>query len=268
MGNSLQKQSENRENLQQETQEEDPNGSFTCEICIEPMSTNKKFKNKNLCGHPFCLDCIAKYIEFKIEDHTANIQCPGLNCQQVLDPLSCRAIISQSVFSKWCDLLCDNYVLGFERSYCPGTNCMEVVVNECGGTVKKSKCPNCKRLFCFQCKLAWHTGYGCAESRNMRDRNDILFGQLVERNTWTRCPGCGHCIELREGCKSVKCSYVLPLFILMFDHLVVNECGGNVKKSKCPNCKRLFCFQCKLAWHAEYGCAESRIILKLLTLLL
>ncbi|KAJ0093749.1 hypothetical protein Patl1_26632 [Pistacia atlantica] len=169
------------------------------------MSTNKKFKNKNLCGHPFCLDCIAKYIEFKIEDHTANIQCPGLNCQQVLDPLSCRAIISQSVFSKWCDLLCDNYVLGFERSYCPGTNCMEVVVNECGGTVKKSKCPNCKRLFCFQCKLAWHAGYGCAESRNMRDRNDILFGQLVERNTWTRCPGCGHCIELREGCKSVKC---------------------------------------------------------------
>ncbi|KAJ0092062.1 hypothetical protein Patl1_26619 [Pistacia atlantica] len=233
MGNSLQKPSENRENLQQETQEEDANGSFTCEICIEPMSTNKKFKNKNLCGHPFCLDCIAKYIEFKIEDHTANIQCPGLNCQQVLDPLSCRAIISQSVFSKWCDLLCDNYVLGFERSYCPGTNCMEVVVNECGGTVKKN-------------------------SRNMRDRNDILFGQLVERNTWTRCPGCGHCIELREG----------SMFILMFDHMVVNECGGNVKKSKCPNCKRLFCFQCKLAWHAEYGCAESRIILKLLTLLL
>ncbi|KAJ0035809.1 hypothetical protein Pint_26009 [Pistacia integerrima] len=168
MGNSLQKPSENRENLQQETQEEDANGSFTCEICIESMSTNKKFKNKNLCGHTFCLDCIAKYIEFKIEDHTANIQCPGSNCQQVLDRLSCRAIISQSVFSKWCDLLCDNYVLGFERSYCPG--------------------------------------YGCAEIRNMRDRNDILFGQLVERNTWTRCPDCGHCIELREGCKSVKCS--------------------------------------------------------------
>ncbi|XP_031266504.1 E3 ubiquitin-protein ligase RNF144B-like [Pistacia vera] len=213
MGNSLQKPTQNGENPQQETQEEDDvDSSFTCEICIEPLSANKKFKNKNRCVHPFCLDCIAKYIEVKIEDHTANIQCPGLNCEQVLDPLSCRAIISPSVFSKWCDLLCDNYVLGFERSYCPGTNCMEVVVNECGGNVKKSKCPNCRRFFCFQCKLAWHAGYGCAESRNMRDRNDILFGQLVERNTWTRCPDCGHCIELREGCKSVKCRFLSETF--------------------------------------------------------
>ncbi|KAJ0092917.1 hypothetical protein Patl1_26623 [Pistacia atlantica] len=175
MGNSLQKPTQNGENPQQETQEEDDvDSSFTCEICIEPLPANEKFKNKNRCVHPFCLDCIAKYIEVKIEDHTASIQCPGLNCERVLDPLSCRAIISPSVFSKWCDLLCDNYVLGFERSYCTGTNCMEVVVNECGGNVKK-------------------------KSRNMRDRNDILFGQLVERNTWARCPGCGHCIELREG---------------------------------------------------------------------
>ncbi|KAJ0092321.1 hypothetical protein Patl1_26638 [Pistacia atlantica] len=69
----------------------------------------------------------------------------------------------------------------FERSYCPNRNCRELVVNECG--------------------------YGCEEGRNMRDRNDILFGQLVEKKAWIRCPGCGHCIEHRDGCFVITCRF-------------------------------------------------------------
>lgn len=211
MGNSLQK---HRDNLQQE--EDADHGNFTCEICFEPMSATKKFKKSNHCAHPFCQDCIAKYIQVKLEDFTATIQCPGLNCQQALDPLSCTAIISQSVFAKWCDVLCDNYFLGFERSFCPNRNCRELVVNECGGTVKKCKCPHCKRLFCFQCKVAWHAGYGCEESRNMRDHNDILFGQLAERRAWIKCPGCGYFIERMHGCNSILCRFSLHLISLLF----------------------------------------------------
>lgn len=54
MGNTLQKPNERLEKKEGEEEEEEGNGSsFTCEICIEPMATNKKFKNKNLCTHPF-----------------------------------------------------------------------------------------------------------------------------------------------------------------------------------------------------------------------
>ncbi|KAJ0034976.1 hypothetical protein Pint_26010 [Pistacia integerrima] len=170
------------EDSRQEELEEEVNattGSFICEICVESVSENKKFKTKNHCVHHFCVNCIAKYIETKITENTVKIKCPGLDCQQVLDPISCREIIPQSIFSKWCDVLCDNYILGFERSYCPNRNCRELVVNECG--------------------------YGCEEGRNMRDRNDILFGQLVEKKAWIRCPGCGHCIEHRDGCFVITC---------------------------------------------------------------
>ncbi|KAK9205814.1 hypothetical protein WN943_016084 [Citrus x changshan-huyou] len=221
MGNSLQRPTENRGR-----QEEEGNGSsFTCEICIEPMATNKKFKNKNLCTHPFCQECIAKYIQVMVQDNnTAKIECPGLNCKKNLDPFSCKPMIPSSLFSKWCDLLCEDYVRGYERSYCPNRNCMALVVNECErkGRMKKAQCPNCKHWFCFQCKLKWHGGYHCEESGNLRDRNDIAFGQLVERMKWARCPGCGHCVQRKNGCHVVVCRLVnFPLFNFLLIKIAV-----------------------------------------------
>ncbi|KAM7279927.1 hypothetical protein ACFE04_007061 [Oxalis oulophora] len=179
---------------------------FTCEICVEPVSTTRKFRNNNLCSHPFCIECIAKYIEVKILDNTAQIACPGLNCQQSLDPVSNMSLISKPLFSKWCDLLSEESVLNIDKSYCPNRECMMMVVNECGDSVKKANCPNCKQVFCFQCKKSWHAGFKCEESElMMSDRNDILLGMLIEKNKWQRCPVCRHCVQLRKGCKFVKC---------------------------------------------------------------
>ena len=83
MGNSPGKPRKALEN----PQEDDHESSFTCEICIEPTLASKKFKNTNICRHPFCQDCIAKYIEVKIQDNTAKIECPEPSCQYHLDPL-------------------------------------------------------------------------------------------------------------------------------------------------------------------------------------
>ncbi|KAH9783314.1 RING-type domain-containing protein [Citrus sinensis] len=160
------------ENPQQEIELEDINGIFTCEICIEPISANDKFRNKDLCSHHFCQDCIAKYIEAKVQDNnTAKIECPGVHCDQFLDLFTCKLMIPSNLFSKWCDVLCEDYVLGFERSYCPNRNCMALVVNE---------------------------GYRCEESGNLRDWNDIAFGKLVERMHGARRPACGSCVERKE----------------------------------------------------------------------
>ncbi|XP_044499388.1 uncharacterized protein LOC123220866 [Mangifera indica] len=113
------------EDSRQEEQEEEVNatieGLFICEICVEPSSENKKFKKNN--SH--C--CVRHFLNIKyVELQTAS--------SNMLQP---REIVPQSVFAKWCDVLCDNYVLGLERSYCPNRNCRELVVNECGGQAKK-----------------------------------------------------------------------------------------------------------------------------------
>lgn len=210
MGNTLQKlpqipppQQEHVE-LQSEV---DQNPEFTCEICIEPApSSDKKFRNSNKCSHPFCTECVLKYIRVQLEDNNVgDIKCPALHCDHTLDPVACAALVGRALFVRWCDVLCESVILGFDKCYCPYRNCNELIVNECGGTEKKSKCPNCKRLFCFGCKRLWHAGFGCEEIGETMDRNDTAFGRLVEQKKWMRCPRCRHFVELVEGCRIVKC---------------------------------------------------------------
>ncbi|KAJ4723630.1 RBR-type E3 ubiquitin transferase [Melia azedarach] len=197
-------------------EEEEENGrSFTCEICLEPMAADNKFKNKNLCSHPYCKDCIAKHIEFKIQYNTAKIYCPGgRHCKQILDPISCKPLIPENLFTKWCDLLCEDNLKWFERTYCPNRNCGALVVNECErkGKVKKAKCAMCKQWFCFQCKVRWHAWRRCADSRRFRDPNDIAFEKLLKEKTWVTCPCCGHCVEHTYGCLIITCRFVLFCF--------------------------------------------------------
>ncbi|KAJ4951904.1 hypothetical protein NE237_028736 [Protea cynaroides] len=178
---------------------------LTCEICIEPMIHNKKFNNGNRCAHPFCTNCIARYIEAKVEDRVAEPTCPAFNCEKLLDPLSCRPILPTGLFKTWCNLLCDSVVGSRESAYCPFVDCSALILNECGRNVTRSNCPNCKKLLCFQCKLPWHAGFGCDETEEMRDENDILLGELVERNKWKICPSCKYRVERNEGCLNIKC---------------------------------------------------------------
>ncbi|XP_071704331.1 E3 ubiquitin-protein ligase RSL1-like [Rutidosis leptorrhynchoides] len=181
---------------------------FTCEICIEPVTLpTTNFSNSNKCVHPYCTDCITKYIQVKLEDNVSDIKCPSPTCDHSLEPLSCRPKIAHQLFDKWCDVLCESFVLNFDRVYCPNRNCSAVVINECGtaGDLKRCVCPNCKKPFCFKCKVPWHAGYRCDESGEMRDVNDIAFGVLSEQKKWMRCPVCRHCVELVEGCNVVSC---------------------------------------------------------------
>ncbi|CAA2975314.1 probable E3 ubiquitin- ligase RNF217 [Olea europaea subsp. europaea] len=188
-------------------QQEDENQAFTCEICMETMILHdQKFKNKNKCRHPYCTDCIIKYIKVKVEDDNVGyIKCPDMNCNQLLDPVSCRSMIGLSLFVKWCDVLCESTILEVNKSYCPQRNCNALILNECGGNVKKSRCPSCKNWFCFQCQMVWHSGFRCEQSWELRDENDIAFGMLAEKEKWMSCPGCGHFVDRIEGCRDINC---------------------------------------------------------------
>nr|XP_009786782.1 PREDICTED: probable E3 ubiquitin-protein ligase RNF217 [Nicotiana sylvestris] len=242
MGNTLQKLGKNHSEQIQEHElpaTELPNEpqNLTCEICIEPMLLpNRNFKNQNLCVHPFCTDCIIKYITIKLEDNIGNIPCPSLNCNQLLDPISCRNLVDPQLFVKWCDVLCESAILGLARCYCPNENCSALILDECGGNAKQSKCPNCKKLFCFKCKLPWHAGLRCGE---LRHRNDVAFRVIAKHNNWKRCPQCHYFVERIQGCNFVRCRC---------DAYFCYNCGRQANGHSCDYCNSrcgtLSCYNC------------------------
>ncbi|KAI3707645.1 hypothetical protein L6452_26272 [Arctium lappa] len=125
MGNLNPKPQLNPQNHNQDQVEEE---AFTCEICSEPA--NIKFKNNNNCIHPFCTDCLIKYIQAKLDDNVSDIKCPDMTCNHSLEPLSCRPKIARQLFDKWCDVLCESAVLKLDRVYCPNQECSELILNE------------------------------------------------------------------------------------------------------------------------------------------
>nr|XP_043631521.1 probable E3 ubiquitin-protein ligase RNF217 [Erigeron canadensis] len=204
MGNAVAKPQQNPHQDPQNQQQEEEDATFTCEICIEPVSLpNIKFNNNNLCAHHFCTDCIIKYIKVKLEENVSDIKCPAMTCQHSIEPLSCRPKLTRRVFEKWCDVLCESSVLRVDGVYCPNIKCGELILNECGDTnLKRCVCSYCKKPYCFRCIVPWHDSSTCVE---VEDENDVAFEHVSKRNKWQRCPVCRHCIERISGCNAVKC---------------------------------------------------------------
>ncbi|XP_073136659.1 E3 ubiquitin-protein ligase RSL1-like [Henckelia pumila] len=175
---------------------------FTCEICFRQSSlANNKFKNGDECAHPFCTDCMAKYIRFKLKDErTGDIKCPAPYCDHTLDPVACVPHVDRSLFLRWCDVLCEAAVMFRDTCYCPYGDCNALILNECGGDLRRSECPKCKRLFCFMCKTAWHERVTCEENTN-----DEGWRRLAALKGWRRCSSCGIFVERVGSFPIVSC---------------------------------------------------------------
>ncbi|KAI6691700.1 hypothetical protein NL676_028528 [Syzygium grande] len=167
-----------------------PTTTVHCGICMEDVPSISIFRTTKRCDHTFCSHCMSSYITAKIEDGVANVRCPALDCKAMLDPLTCKQLVSSIQFARWCDLLCESAVLGFARCFCPNSNCREMIINECGGDggVGRFKCPSCNGSGCF------------------RDENILLLERLAQRQQWKRCPQCHIYVERRGGeCKKIVC---------------------------------------------------------------
>ncbi|XP_076891607.1 E3 ubiquitin-protein ligase RSL1-like [Bidens hawaiensis] len=191
----------------EQEQEQEQEETFTCEICIEPVTLRNKFNEyNNKCVHPFCTECMIKYIQMKLENNQPKIRCPATTCTRHLKPLSCRPKITQQLFVKWCDVLCESTVLRIERVYCPNRECSELILNECGDkTLTRCVCLTCKKPFCYMCKVTWHEGFTCEETSKNKDENNLAFDVLYKKNKWRMCPKCGHCVECVDGCPLILC---------------------------------------------------------------
>ncbi|KAK8973181.1 hypothetical protein V6N11_049528 [Hibiscus sabdariffa] len=178
---------------------------YDCGICTETKAVYDSFCTGG-CSHIYCVRCTVNYIVSKLDDNVGSIKCPEPSCEGVLDPEFCREILPTDVFDRWGKALCESAFLGSEKFYCPYKDCSALLINDGGTVIQKSKCPFCKRVFCVQCKVAWHSGLTCPRFQKLEPLGpDALFADLAQRKTWKRCPHCQNYVEKSYGCNYIKC---------------------------------------------------------------
>lgn len=182
-----------------------------CGICMEGKPITEMFGNKT-CSHNYCTDCISKHVGAKLQESNKLVKCPEPNCKAELEPDHCRSILPREVFDRWLNVLCESTILGSQKYYCPFKDCSEVLVDEGMQVVRESECPNCRRLFCAQCRVPWHCGVTCEEfqelNENDRKKEDLIVMELAKEKKWKRCPQCKFIVEKGEGCFHITCRYI------------------------------------------------------------
>ncbi|XP_022731385.1 probable E3 ubiquitin-protein ligase RNF217 [Durio zibethinus] len=194
----------NFSSLSSETHD-DTSPTYVCEICVEPRPLDISFNVKG-CAHFYCIGCTVKYIESKLDDNVTRIPCPVTNCQGLLEPDFCRDILPRDLFNRWGKALCESAFLGSEKIYCPYKDCSALLINDGKNATKNFRCPFCKRVFCVQCKVAWHSGVDCAKFQKLKKLgSDAMLVDLAKRKKWRQCPKCNYYVEKSAGCYYVKC---------------------------------------------------------------
>lgn len=181
-----------------------------CGICMDTKTASEMFQNINQCTHMFCTDCIREHVAAKIKENLTMVICPDPNCKGVIGPEVCQSInVPKEVLERWDAALCESVIMGSQKFYCPFKDCSAMLVDDGGVEVTSSECPNCNRLFCAQCKVAWHSGVDCNEFKSLAkgDRNpeDLMLMDLAKNKKWMRCPSCRIFVEKIDGCQHISC---------------------------------------------------------------
>ncbi|KAL1534249.1 RBR-type E3 ubiquitin transferase [Salvia divinorum] len=198
-----------------------------CGICLEDKESWLMFAN-DTCQHSFCYECTASHVVAKIQDKVREIACPAPSCNAVLDSIACRQMIPDEAIVQWDEALCMSLIPESQKLYCPFQDCSALLLNDLGGVIENIRCLECKRWFCGQCRVPWHTDFTCKEFKKLYakkgEKVDKIVKELAKKKRWQKCPKCKMYVEKSEGCVHITC-----------------RCGYE------------FCYRCGANWTDSHG---------------
>ncbi|KAL5077247.1 hypothetical protein RYX36_016231 [Vicia faba] len=183
---------------------------FNCGICFESVTFSKISTNTS-CNHPFCTNCMSKYVNVQINKNATKVSCPNPECSVELKPQHLQSILPTKLIVEWESAICESSISLKQRIYCPYKNCSLLLVNDGVEAVTSCECPSCHRLFCAQCKVPWHGDMNCQEfqqsktGRHNEKQLDEKFYELARTQNWQRCPGCSMYVQKNGGCNNMSC---------------------------------------------------------------
>ncbi|KAG5230470.1 zinc finger family protein [Salix suchowensis] len=177
------------------------NCSICCEDKMSPMMITMK------CSHKFCSHCMKTYVDGKIQSSQVPIICPQLGCKYCISINECRTFLPLISYESLENALAEADILHSDRIYCPYPIVLESSSSQSDNTC--IDCPVCRRFFCVECGVPWHSSMSCEEYQNLpleeRDAGDITLHLLAQNKRWRRCQQCHRMIELSQGCSHMTC---------------------------------------------------------------
>ncbi|KAL5206130.1 hypothetical protein ABZP36_034339 [Zizania latifolia] len=156
---------------------------FDCGICLETLPLLDLFRGLQ-CGHKFCLECVATYVEGKVREGDVPIHCPDPECRDdedggVLHPEDCKKVIDFAAFGDWGMRLAEGAISPNRRAYCPNRRCR--IMLETSGEEKPAQapCPACNLLLCAACGMEWTTSAG-NEHECAKSPGNVLMKKLTD----------------------------------------------------------------------------------------
>ncbi|XP_058757866.1 uncharacterized protein LOC131631102 [Vicia villosa] len=182
---------------------------FVCEICTDTKSMKEAFCII-ACSHTYCCECVVMYIFSNLQNNVTNIRCPFIGCTGLLEAESCRRILPAEIYDRWGKASCEAMFDVSLKVYCPFADCSVLMIKDRKEEViRRSKCPNCKRMFCAECKVTWHEGIECIEFQKLnaddKSNEGVMLMRLAKDKKWKRCPNCRVYVARSAGCNHMTC---------------------------------------------------------------
>ncbi|XP_057750051.1 E3 ubiquitin-protein ligase RSL1 [Arachis stenosperma] len=189
----------------------------TCVICLEDTDGNNFFSVDG-CQHRYCFSCMRQHVEVKLL-HGMVPKCPHEGCNSELQVDSCKKFLTNKLIETMQLRKLEASIPVTEKVYCPYPRCsalmsktelFEYSKNLIGDFEQSGpkKCIKCHGLFCFTCKVPWHSGMKCYDYKRLNPNppaEDLKLKFLASRSLWRQCVKCNHMIELAEGCYHMTC---------------------------------------------------------------
>ncbi|XP_026458667.1 ranBP-type and C3HC4-type zinc finger-containing protein 1-like [Papaver somniferum] len=148
-----------------------------CGSCKEMKTMGEMFirygtATTSTCTHRFCFECLRKHIVARIQENEIVIRCPGFECGEILESGLWQGLIPKEVFDRWGEAVSGSFFAGSVVIYCPFGDCNGMLVNDGGGdAIRETECMHCRRLFCAQCKVPWHSDTNCGDFQKLVGEN-------------------------------------------------------------------------------------------------
>lgn len=169
-----------------------------CDICMEVMTVDNKFALG--CGHYFCKNCVANYLNENINNgKVMDLKCPHGDCESKFARHDIEIVSGSEIAEKY-QKFYENIEVNLDKNkkWCPAPNCGRVIIK----TSKRNHIVcECGFHMCFKCGEAWHGRVSCAKNY------ENLYKDWASEKEIQRCPHCNIRIEKNEGCNHMTCAF-------------------------------------------------------------